>query len=215
MAAGRFGDRVTLRWRWSDADGGRRWYTVLYSPDGQRVIPWPPRSSATSLRVDLTTLPGGPRARFEVIAKRRRAHRQRPLRPAVLRPRQATARPRSPRPRRRRSSSRISRSRSWGAQPISQDGTAGAGRLSGARRCRAPSAPPGRHGDAAAGTHVITLMATNEAGVGRPRASPSSWSRSTGRGRDHRALRQEPATAELPAASPFAGESGRPRPRWY
>jgi hypothetical protein len=62
------GKRVTVRWRSSDVDGNRRWYTLLYSPDGKRVIPVATELTGTSLRVDLRTLPGGSRARFEVVA---------------------------------------------------------------------------------------------------------------------------------------------------
>ena len=61
-------EKVTLRWRASDADKNRLWYTVLYSPDGKQTIPIATRLSATSLAVDLTLLPGGQGARFEVIA---------------------------------------------------------------------------------------------------------------------------------------------------
>ena len=60
--------RVTVRWSSRDADGGRRWYTVLYSPDGRRVIPVAARLRGTSLKVNLATLPGGTRARFTVVA---------------------------------------------------------------------------------------------------------------------------------------------------
>jgi hypothetical protein len=61
-------ERVTVRWRSSDADRNRRYYTVLYTPDGRQFIPIATGLTRTSLRVDLTTLPGGSRARFEVIA---------------------------------------------------------------------------------------------------------------------------------------------------
>jgi hypothetical protein len=61
-------DQVRVRWRSSDADRNRRWYTLLYTPDGRTFIPVATNVTRTSLRVDLTTLPGGTRARFEVIA---------------------------------------------------------------------------------------------------------------------------------------------------
>jgi hypothetical protein len=61
-------EKVTVRWRASDADKGRLWYTVLYSPDGKQTFPIATRLTGTSLVVDLSQLPGGPGARFEVVA---------------------------------------------------------------------------------------------------------------------------------------------------
>jgi hypothetical protein len=60
--------RVTVRWRSRDADGGRRWYTLLYTHDGKRFTPVAAGLRRRSLRVDLRTLPGGSRARFLVLA---------------------------------------------------------------------------------------------------------------------------------------------------
>jgi hypothetical protein len=60
-------DQVRVRWRSSDADRNRRWYTLLYTPDGLNFVPVATGITRTSLTVDLTTLPGGSRARFEVI----------------------------------------------------------------------------------------------------------------------------------------------------
>jgi hypothetical protein len=60
--------RVTVRWTSRDRDGGRRWYSLLYSPDGRRLVPVASALTRRSLTVDLTRLPGGSRARFEVIA---------------------------------------------------------------------------------------------------------------------------------------------------
>jgi hypothetical protein len=68
---GKLGKRVTVRWRSRDADGGRRTYTVLYSPGGKRSIPIATGVHGSSLRVDLAGLPGGEHARFEVIANDR------------------------------------------------------------------------------------------------------------------------------------------------
>ena len=65
---GKLGKRVTVRWRSTDADGGRRSYTLLYSHDGKRFTPVAAGLGKTSLRVDLRNLPGGSRARFMVIA---------------------------------------------------------------------------------------------------------------------------------------------------
>lgn len=59
---------VTIRWRASDPDGGRRFYTLLYSPDGKRYVPIAAGLKKQSYRVDLRQLPGGKRARFRVIA---------------------------------------------------------------------------------------------------------------------------------------------------
>ena len=61
-------EQITLRWRAHDADGNRLWYTVLYSPDGKEFTPVATALKRTSLRVDLRNLPGGPNARFEVMA---------------------------------------------------------------------------------------------------------------------------------------------------
>ena len=65
---GSFRSRVTVRWRASDADGGRRTYAVLYTHDGRRYTPVAAGLRQTSLRVDAGTLPGGTRGRFRVIA---------------------------------------------------------------------------------------------------------------------------------------------------
>ena len=65
---GKLGKRVTVRWRSRDADGGRRTYTVLYSPGGGRSIPIASDLHKRSLRVELEDLPGGKHARFQVIA---------------------------------------------------------------------------------------------------------------------------------------------------
>jgi hypothetical protein len=62
------GSTVTVRWRSRDADRNRRWYTVLYAADGAHFVPVATGLTRTSLRVDLTALPGGPHARFEVLA---------------------------------------------------------------------------------------------------------------------------------------------------
>jgi hypothetical protein len=62
------GERVKVRWKSSDADRNRRWYTVLYTPDGEHFVPVATGIRRTSVRVNLTTLPGGGSARFEVIA---------------------------------------------------------------------------------------------------------------------------------------------------
>ena len=64
----RLRERVTVRWRSTDADGGRRWHTVLYTHDGKRFTPVAAGLRRRSLKVDLRGLPGGPRARFLVIA---------------------------------------------------------------------------------------------------------------------------------------------------
>jgi hypothetical protein len=83
--------RVTVRWRSRDADGGRRWYTLLYTHDGKRFIPVAAGLRRTSLRVDLRRVPGGSRARFMVIAgdgvRTGSDRSDRPFRVAVKRPR--------------------------------------------------------------------------------------------------------------------------------
>ena len=61
-------DHVTVRWRSADPDGGRRSYSLVYSPDGRRYIPIAAGLKKHSDRVDLRDLPGGKRARFRVIA---------------------------------------------------------------------------------------------------------------------------------------------------
>lgn len=65
---GKLGKRVTVRWRSSDVDGGRRLYSLLYSHDGKHFTPIAAGLRKTSQRVDLRRLPGGSRARFVVIA---------------------------------------------------------------------------------------------------------------------------------------------------
>ena len=60
--------RVRVRWRSRDADGGRRTYTLLYAPKGKRLVPVAAGLRKRSYRVDLSRLPGGRRARFVVIA---------------------------------------------------------------------------------------------------------------------------------------------------
>jgi hypothetical protein len=60
--------QITLRWRAHDADGDPLWYTVLYSPDGRKFTPIATSLRQNSLQVDLRNLPGGPNARFEVMA---------------------------------------------------------------------------------------------------------------------------------------------------
>jgi hypothetical protein len=65
---GKLRKRVTVRWRSGDPDGGRRTYTVLYRPGGGRSIPLASGLRRRSLRVDVGELPGGRRARFEVVA---------------------------------------------------------------------------------------------------------------------------------------------------
>jgi hypothetical protein len=62
------GKSVTVRWRARDRDRNRLTFTVLYSPDGKRYTPLAIGLRRTSLRVDLASLPGGSRARFQVLA---------------------------------------------------------------------------------------------------------------------------------------------------
>jgi hypothetical protein len=62
-------DSVKLRWRSADADGGKRTYTVLYSPEGDAFTPIAIGLTRTSYVADLTELPGGEEtARFKVVA---------------------------------------------------------------------------------------------------------------------------------------------------
>jgi hypothetical protein len=60
--------QVTVRWRAKDPDGNRLVYSVLYTPDGRRFLSLATGLTRTALRVDLSRLPGGTRARFEVVA---------------------------------------------------------------------------------------------------------------------------------------------------
>src|SRR6202042_2217494 len=48
-------------------DGGHRWYSVFYRPSPKRSIPVAADIRKTRLKVDLSRLPGGSRARFEVV----------------------------------------------------------------------------------------------------------------------------------------------------
>ena len=40
------GERVKVRWKSSDADRNRRWYTILYTPDGEHFTPVATESAA-------------------------------------------------------------------------------------------------------------------------------------------------------------------------
>jgi hypothetical protein len=62
------GSQVQVRWRSRDRDGGRRVFTLLYSPDGERFIPVASGLRGTSVSVNLKGLPGGTQARFKVLA---------------------------------------------------------------------------------------------------------------------------------------------------
>lgn len=87
--ARRPGRSARVRWRSHDADGGRRWYTVLYTHDGKRFTPLAAGLRRRSLRVDLRRLPGGRRGRFMVIASDgvlTGSDRSRAFRVAVKRP---------------------------------------------------------------------------------------------------------------------------------
>ncbi len=59
---------VKVRWASSDRDGGRRTYSLLYSPNGKRYIPVAADLHKRSFKVDTSRLPGGSHARFRVIA---------------------------------------------------------------------------------------------------------------------------------------------------
>ena len=75
--------RVTVRWRSRDADGNRRWYTVLYSPDGQHVHPGGHRAHPHVAPGRPDNASRRPACTVRGDRERRRPHRQRPLRPAV------------------------------------------------------------------------------------------------------------------------------------
>jgi hypothetical protein len=62
------GAHVTVRWTARDADRNRLRYAVLYSPDGAHYTPLASDLTRRSLRIDLGTLPGGSKARFQVLA---------------------------------------------------------------------------------------------------------------------------------------------------
>jgi hypothetical protein len=59
---------VKVSWRSRDRDGGRRTHSVLYSPDGKDYLPVAAGLRGRSHTVDLSTLPGGKKARIQVIA---------------------------------------------------------------------------------------------------------------------------------------------------
>jgi hypothetical protein len=161
---GRLRGIVTLRWSARDPDGGRLFSTVLYSPDGRRFTPIASKIRPSRLRVDMRTLPGGPRPRFRVVVTdgvltgaattggRFRAPAS-PPRVAITGPADGTAvDPDVPVP-------------LTGVAADPRDGTLGGGRLVwisslqgrlGTGSTVAPSLRPG--------THVITLTARNRAG---------------------------------------------------
>jgi hypothetical protein len=58
---------VTLRWRSSDADGGRGTSTLQYAPDGKHYVTIAAGLRKHSQRVDPRALPGGDKARFRVV----------------------------------------------------------------------------------------------------------------------------------------------------
>jgi hypothetical protein len=67
--AGKRAKHARLRWRAHDPDGGRLTYTVLYTPGGKNdYLPIAAGLRKRSARVDLSSLPGGHKARFQVIA---------------------------------------------------------------------------------------------------------------------------------------------------
>ena len=59
---------VKLKWRASDLDGGRLFFTVQYAADGRHFVTIAAGLRGRSYTVDPATLPGGERARFRVIA---------------------------------------------------------------------------------------------------------------------------------------------------
>jgi hypothetical protein len=61
-------DSVTVQWRASDKDGRVRSYSLLYAADGTDFQPIATGLRRRSFTVDLTELPGGPAARFRVVA---------------------------------------------------------------------------------------------------------------------------------------------------
>src|SRR5207248_1572608 len=62
-------DKVTVRWRASDADGNNLTYSLLYSHDaGQTWQTVVGNIKESQITVDLRELPGGTRALFRVIA---------------------------------------------------------------------------------------------------------------------------------------------------
>ena len=63
----KLGDRVKVRWRARDADGGRLTHTLLYAPDGKNFTTVAGGLRKRSYRVDLGELGGGRKARFKVI----------------------------------------------------------------------------------------------------------------------------------------------------
>ena len=154
---------VTVRWRASDADGGRRTYSVLYAHDGKRFSTVASGLRRSSLRVDLRRLPGGSRARFRVLANdgvRSGSGTSRTLSVAVKAPRVLIASP--------------ARGAEVGdGEPISLRATASDpqdARLP-ASALRWTSSLQGELGRGEAitatlapGTHTITLTATNKAG---------------------------------------------------
>ena len=63
----RLGERVKVRWRARDADGGRLTSTVLYAADGKHYAPVANDLRGRSARVDLSELGGGRRAALRVV----------------------------------------------------------------------------------------------------------------------------------------------------
>ena len=64
----RKGERVKVRWRSRDRDGGRRTHSVLYSPDGKDYLPLAAGLRGRAYTADLGELPGGKKARIRVVA---------------------------------------------------------------------------------------------------------------------------------------------------
>ncbi len=62
------GERVRVRWRGRDADHDKLTYTLLYSDGDGEFLPVASGIRKRSYAVDLSTRPGGPNARFKVIA---------------------------------------------------------------------------------------------------------------------------------------------------
>ena len=62
------GDSVRVRWKGRDADRDKLTYTLLYSDGDGEFLPVASGIRKRSYTVDLSTRPGGPNARFKVIA---------------------------------------------------------------------------------------------------------------------------------------------------
>ena len=62
------GDSVRVRWKGRDADHDKLTYTLLYSDGDSEFLPVASGIRKRSYTVDLSTRPGGPNARFKVIA---------------------------------------------------------------------------------------------------------------------------------------------------